>query len=135
VLRVEHLREESARPAAKLPEFRRRAPDLVAQHRTEARRGHSRRPGQAPVSADALGGVWFTEPSYRGLPTTPKVPGEPGQAPCNAREVSEWAGHNDVAFALTRYGGLVEDGSVEAVARLGALLESRQTTLERGRTA
>jgi integrase len=26
-------------------------------------------------------------------------------AGCNAREVSEWAGHNSVAFTLTRYGG------------------------------
>jgi hypothetical protein len=24
---------------------------------------------------------------------------------CNVREVSEWAGHNSVAFTLTRYGG------------------------------
>jgi integrase len=27
-------------------------------------------------------------------------------AGCNVREVSEWAGHNSVAFTLTRYGGL-----------------------------
>ena len=26
-------------------------------------------------------------------------------AGCNVREVSEWAGHNNVAFTLTRYGG------------------------------
>lgn len=38
------------------------------------------------------------------------------------REVSEWAGHNNVAFTLTRYGGLFEDGSDEAVDRLDALL-------------
>jgi hypothetical protein len=38
------------------------------------------------------------------------------------REVSEWAGHNNVAFTLTRYGGLFEDGSDEAVSRLDALL-------------
>jgi integrase len=31
-------------------------------------------------------------------------------AGCNVREVSEWAGHNNVAFTLTRYGGLFEDG-------------------------
>jgi hypothetical protein len=40
----------------------------------------------------------------------------------NVREVSEWAGHNSVAFTLTRYGGLFEDGSAEAVERLDALL-------------
>ena len=43
-------------------------------------------------------------------------------AGCNVREVSEWAGHNSVAFTLTRYGGLFEDGSAEAVDRLEALL-------------
>ncbi|WP_375426507.1 tyrosine-type recombinase/integrase [uncultured Friedmanniella sp.] len=43
-------------------------------------------------------------------------------AGCNVREVSEWAGHNSVAFTLTRYGGLFEDGSAEAVDRLDALL-------------
>jgi Phage integrase family len=32
-------------------------------------------------------------------------------AGCNVREVSEWAGHNNVAFTLARYGGLFEDGS------------------------
>ena len=32
--------------------------------------------------------------------------------------VSEWAGHNSVAFTLTRYGGLFENGSAEAVDRL-----------------
>ena len=41
---------------------------------------------------------------------------------CNVREVSEWAGHNRMAFTLTRYGGLFEDGSAEAVERLDALL-------------
>jgi integrase len=44
-------------------------------------------------------------------------------AGCNVREVSEWAGHNSVAFTLTRYGGLFEDGSDAAVDRLDALLE------------
>jgi integrase len=44
---------------------------------------------------------------------------------CNVREVSEWAGHNSVAFTLTRYGGLFEDGSDEAVDRLDALLSER----------
>ena len=43
-------------------------------------------------------------------------------AGCNVREVSEWAGHNSVAFTLTRYGGLFEDGSNQAVDRLDALL-------------
>jgi len=43
-------------------------------------------------------------------------------AGCNVREVSEWAGHNNVAFTLTRYGGLFEDGSEAAVERLDALL-------------
>lgn len=43
-------------------------------------------------------------------------------AGCNVREVSEWAGHNSVAFTLTRYGGLFEDGSAQAVDRLDALL-------------
>ena len=32
-------------------------------------------------------------------------------AGCNVREVSEWAGHNSVAFTLTRYGGLFEDSA------------------------
>lgn len=41
------------------------------------------------------------------------------------REVSEWAGHNTAAFTLTRYGGLFEDGSDEAVDRLEALLANR----------
>lgn len=43
-------------------------------------------------------------------------------AGCNVREVSEWAGHNSVAFTLTRYGGLFQDGSDAAVDRLDALL-------------
>lgn len=43
-------------------------------------------------------------------------------AGCNVREVSEWAGHNSVAFTLTRYGGLFEEGTDEAVDRLDALL-------------
>ena len=49
-------------------------------------------------------------------------------AGCNVREVSEWAGHNSVAFTLTRYGGLFEDGSDHAVDRLDALLRDLQTT-------
>jgi integrase len=28
-------------------------------------------------------------------------------AGCNVREVSKWAGHNSVAFTLSRYGGLL----------------------------
>ena len=47
-------------------------------------------------------------------------------AGCNVREVSEWAGHNSVAFTLTRYGGLFEDGSNQAVDRLDALLMGDQ---------
>jgi integrase len=43
-------------------------------------------------------------------------------AGCNVREVSEWAGHNSVAFTLTRYGGLFDDGTDAAVDRLDALL-------------
>jgi integrase len=43
-------------------------------------------------------------------------------AGCNVREVSEWAGHNSVAFTLTRYGGLFEDNTDAAVDRLDALL-------------
>jgi hypothetical protein len=43
-------------------------------------------------------------------------------AGCNVREVSERAGHNSVAFTLTRYGGLFEDGTEAAVDRLDALL-------------
>lgn len=43
-------------------------------------------------------------------------------AGCNVREVSEWAGHNSVAFTLTRYGGLFPDGADAAVDRLDALL-------------
>jgi hypothetical protein len=42
-------------------------------------------------------------------------------AGCNVRDVSEWARHN-VAFTLTWYGGLFEDGSDGAVDRLDALL-------------
>ena len=44
-------------------------------------------------------------------------------AGCNLREVSEWAGHNSVAFTLTRYGGLFEDSADAAVDRLDALLD------------
>jgi integrase len=43
-------------------------------------------------------------------------------AGCNVREVSEWAGHNSVAFTLTRYGGLFDDGTDAAVDRLDASL-------------
>jgi len=46
-------------------------------------------------------------------------------AGCNVREVSEWAGHNSVAFTLTRYGGLFEDGADAAVDRLDALLDGK----------
>jgi len=43
-------------------------------------------------------------------------------AGCNVREVSEWAGHNSVAFTLTRYGGLFDEGTDKAVNRLDDLL-------------
>jgi integrase len=43
-------------------------------------------------------------------------------AGCNVSEVSEWVGHNSVAFTLTRYGDLFDDGSDAAVDRLDALL-------------
>ena len=43
-------------------------------------------------------------------------------AVCNVREVSEWAGHNSVAFTLTRYGGFFEDGTDAPIDRLDALL-------------
>jgi integrase len=43
-------------------------------------------------------------------------------AGCNVREVSEWAGHNSVAFTLTRYGGLFEDNADAAIDRLDVLL-------------
>ena len=45
-------------------------------------------------------------------------------AGCNVREVSEWAGHNSVAFTLTRYGGLFDEGSDAVIDRLDALLSS-----------
>ena len=44
-------------------------------------------------------------------------------AGCNLREVSEWAGHNRVAFTLTRYGRLFEDDTDAAVKRLDDLLK------------
>jgi integrase len=46
-------------------------------------------------------------------------------AGCNVREVSEWAGHNSVAFTLTRYGGLFEDSVDAAVDRLDSLLDGK----------
>jgi hypothetical protein len=42
------------------------------------------------------------------------------------REVSEWAGHNSVAFTLTRFGGLFEDGWNQAVDRLDALMQGKR---------
>jgi len=38
-------------------------------------------------------------------------------AGCNVREVSEWAGHNSVAFTLSRCGRLFDDGSDAAIDR------------------
>lgn len=35
--------------------------------------------------------------------------------------VSQWAGHDSVAFTLTRYSGLFEDGADDAIERLDAL--------------
>jgi hypothetical protein len=52
-------------------------------------------------------------------------------AGCNVREVSEWADHNSVAFTLTRYGSLFEDGSEAAVDRLDTLLEAPRRTQTR----
>jgi integrase len=49
-------------------------------------------------------------------------------AGCNVREVSEWAGHNSVAFTRTRYGGLFEDGVDAAIDRLDALLGGSATS-------
>jgi hypothetical protein len=49
-------------------------------------------------------------------------------AGCNVREVSEWAGHNSVAFTLTRYGGLFEDNADAAIDRLDALLGNASIT-------
>ncbi len=46
-------------------------------------------------------------------------------AGCNVREVSDWTGHNSVAFTLTRYGGLFEDSADAAVDRLDALLDGK----------
>ncbi|OYN95282.1 hypothetical protein CGZ95_16180 [Enemella evansiae] len=46
----------------------------------------------------------------------------PGRGRVHVGEVSEWAGHNSVAFTLTRYGGLFQDNSHAAVDRLDALL-------------
>ena len=40
----------------------------------------------------------------------------------NLRGVLRWAGYNSVAFTLTRDGGLIEDGSDEAVDQLDAPL-------------
>jgi hypothetical protein len=49
-------------------------------------------------------------------------------AACNVREVSDWAGHNSVAFTLTRYGELFGDSADAAVDRLDALLGNSSTT-------
>ena len=53
-------------------------------------------------------------------------------AGCNVREVSEWAGHNSVAFTLTRYGGLFEDSADAAVDRLDALLDGKVAGVRSG---
>jgi hypothetical protein len=49
-------------------------------------------------------------------------------AGCNVREVSEWAGHNGVAFTRTRYGGLFEDNADAAIDRLDAFLGNSSMT-------
>jgi hypothetical protein len=46
-----------------------------------------------------------------------------GSCRLNVREVSEWAGHNSVAFTLTRYGSLFEDNADAAIEGLNGLLE------------
>jgi integrase len=47
-------------------------------------------------------------------------------AGCNVREVSEWAGHNSIAFRLTRYGGLFRGQRPDAaVDRIDALLDGK----------
>src|SRR5512132_481699 len=51
----------------------------------------------------------------------------------NVREVSEWAGHNSVAFTLTRYGGLFEDNTDAAIDRLDALLGGLSDAREEGK--
>jgi hypothetical protein len=43
----------------------------------------------------------------------------------NVRELSEWAGHNNVAFTLTRVRRPLRGRADEAVDRLDALLETR----------
>ena len=53
-------------------------------------------------------------------------------AGCNVREVSEWTGHNSVAFTLTRYGGLFEDSADAAVDRLDALLDGKVAGVRSG---
>ncbi|MET1008015.1 MAG: tyrosine-type recombinase/integrase [Propionibacteriaceae bacterium] len=55
-------------------------------------------------------------------------------AGCNVRKVSEWAGHNSVAFTLTRHGGLFEDGTDAAIDRLDALLGPMSSATIRGST-
>ena len=47
------------------------------------------------------------------------------------RPAAQRAGHNNVVFTLTRYGGLFEDGSDEAVGRLDALLSGSADAPER----
>jgi integrase len=56
-------------------------------------------------------------------------------AGCNVREVSEWAGHSSVASTLTRYGGLFEDGSDDAVDRLDKLLGGPDQNADEGNAA
>jgi integrase len=77
-------------------------------------RSHTRS-GNAPAKKAALPGVTFhtLRHSFVAILVT---------ASCNVREVSEWAGHNSVAFTLTRYGGLFEEGTDAAVDRLDNLL-------------
>jgi hypothetical protein len=52
--------------------------------------------------------------------TLGRLPSGPG---CRAsRSTASGTAHNNVAFTLTRYGGLFEDGSEEAESRLDVLL-------------
>jgi hypothetical protein len=54
----------------------------------------------------------------RGLGRPAVQPGRPLRADGADCAGCEWAGHNSVAFTLTRYGGLFEDDTDAAVDRL-----------------
>jgi hypothetical protein len=78
----------------------------------------SPRPGAVPCSAaPLLERCGALRSSGRGCPASRSMTFRHSfvailvTAGCNVREVSEWAGQNNVAFTLTRFGGLFEDGS------------------------